>query len=481
MQKNDNGIITTYILVFGVIFLILFSGLLNSILIQLKQADQKVVWNKILDIAESGLNYAKWHLAHSPSDFNFSGDYDYKDPEGEIIGKYHLEITAPSGCNSSAIIKSTGWTTDFPNLKRTTQIKYAKVALAKYGFLSNNSVWFGTSEELKGPFHSNNGIRMDGLQNSISTSAKETYICGAEHGCSQTKCSTPCQWTADGCQCPGIWCCPGGWCVDPGNCEGKENGLWEFPTSNVDFDNITRDLATIKQIAQESGIYLSNSGFYGYHVKFLSNGTFDVYKVKSLKEKVWGYDGANWVYESNDIATEEFYLNYSLPTNCAPIFIEDNVWIDGDVNGRTTLAAAKFPDLPQTNAKIIIANNINYTTENSVLGLIAQKDILIPLYSPNNLEIKAALLAQKGHVFRYYYPSWNWEPYKTYAIRNYIETYGSIISNTTWTFSWVNSKGNIVSGYRETEMSYNSDLTYNPPPYFPVSGEYKIIKWEEIQ
>ena len=187
-----------------------------------------------------------------------------------------------------------------------------------------------------------------------------------------------------------------------------------------------------------------------------------------------------WVEESNDIDKVSLPTNYPIPAGCSPIFVEDTLWVDGDVKGRITLVAARLPDIPGNNAKLIINGNINYIDSNSVLGLISQSDILIPLYSPNNLEIKAAMLAQKGHVFRYYYPKWSQEPYKTYAIRNYIETYGSIITNTIWTFTWVDSYGNVVSGYRETEMSYNSDLTYSPPPYFPTVGEYQFISWEEL-
>jgi len=38
---------------------------------------------------------------------------------------------------------------------------------------------------------------------------------------------------------------------------------------------------------------------------------------------------------------------------------------------------------------------------------------------------------------------------------------------------------NVTSGYRETEMSYNPDLTFEPPPYFPTHGEYEIFDWKE--
>ena len=93
-------------------------------------------------------------------------------------------------------------------------------------------------------------------------------------------------------------------------------------------------------------------------------------------------------------------------------------------------------------------------------------------------------MAQKGHIFRYYYPPWWWYPYNTYAKRNELSTYGSIISNTQWTFSWVKQQGwqtIFQSGYETTNMAYDTDLTYNPPPSFPVSGDFQLVEWEEEQ
>jgi len=458
-EKGGKGIIVTFALIFGFVFLIMLGGLLTVILMQQRQSVQRAAWNEALHVADAGTDYARWHIFHSPADFNFSGTYDYKNPYGDILGKYQLVITAPTGCNAGITIKSTGWSLDFPDIKRVVQVGYAKPALAKYAFLTNSNAWFGPDEELKGPFHSNGGIRMDGEQNSIATSAQKTYICGAEHGCSPSQ------------EKPGIW----------GTGAGGGQGLWQFPVSNVDFNAITQDLAQLKTIAQSSGIYISQPTSHGFHIRFKSDGTIDVFRVKGVTQKVYGWDGTQWVYDSDDIDTEEFYANYSLPSNCGPIFVENKVWVDGIVKGKTTLVAAQFPETPNNMRNIIINGNIDYADSSSVLGLIAQKDILIPLQSPDNLIVKAALLAQKGHVFRYYYPNWSYDPYKTYAIRNHITTYGSIITNTLWTFTWVDSGMNVVSGYKTTEMSYNSDLSYNPPPYFPVYGEYGTTDWKEIQ
>ena len=506
---KEKGQTLTLLLVFGFVFLVLLFAVTGLVLNQYKFMKEREAYNRALEIAEAGVNYYRWHLAHAPTDFcdgqppgstNCQAPpygpfvHDYKDPEGGIIGKFSLMITPSTGCQPQAIIQSTGWDINFPRADRTVSVNYAKPSLAKYAFLTNSNAWFGKNEELKGPFHSNGGIRMDGEQNSVSTSARETYICGSEHGCcappctwsasrgcycnswscwgtdcSSYACDSPCSWTSDGCQCPGIW----------GQGQGQNTGLWKFPVPAIDFDLITRDLANLKQKAQDSGLYFGPSGWYGYDVKFLSTGGFNLYKVTRLKSPVWGWNGEKWVYESNSISRESFVNHYDLPNDCSPIFFEDNTWVSGDVKGRATVVAAKLPETPSSMKKIIIYDNINYADSSSVLGLISQSDILIPLYSPDNLEIKAALLAQNGRVYRYYYPDWWTEPYKTYSLRDYIETYGSIITNKIWTFSWADTNNNVISGYKNTEMSYDSDLTYSPPPYFPTYGDYDVFKWQE--
>jgi len=471
-QKFQSGAILTLVLIFSAVFLLSLSGVIGFVLTQYKHSQRRVARLQALEIAEAGLNYYRWILAHDPENYKTTTSLvkDYYDPAGGLIGKFELNIIPPTGCVPAVRISSTGWTTDFPNLKRTVKIRYAQPALAKYAFLTNSNVWFGDTESLKGPFHSNGGIRMDGDQNALSTSAKETYICGAEHGCTQATCSSPCQWTVNGCECPGIW----------GQGSGQSRGLWLYPVPAIDFAGITRDLAQLKDLAQTSGIYLPQLGL-GYHIIFQGD-KIDIYRVTQLENPVWGFDGEKWVRESNDIKNETAYqLDVPLPDDCAPIFVEDNVWVDGVIDGRATLVAARLPDSSSNNAKIIINGNITYATDDSVLGLIGQKDILIPLKSPDDLTIQAALLAQKGHVFRYYYPYWPWEPYRTYAIRNRIQVYGSIITNTIWTFSWVNNLNQIVSGYQTTETSYDSNLTYNPPPYFPTAGQPEVMGWEEVE
>lgn len=454
---RQKGAILTLTLVFSAIFLLLFTALSSFIGLQIKQSRQKVALYEALNVAEAGASFARWHLAHAPDSFDFSGTYDYKDPEGATIGRYTLEVTAPGECSTIVEIKSTGWTLDFPDFKRIVLIKFGRPSLAQYSFLTNSDVWFGEDEELQGPFHSNGGIHMDGQQNSISTSATSTYWCKTSQGCSPARNK------------PGIW----------GNGNGDAEGLWQFPVPAIDFNAITLDLAQLKTKAQNGGYYFGASGAFGYHIIFKNDGTFDLYKVTSLKSGVNGCDTeGNCRIEQNDIDRETFLQSYPLASGTCNaqnlIFLEDGkVWVNGNVKEKATIVAARFPDNPATNASIIIPDNLTRADPKATLvALITQKNILVPYNSPNVLEIQAVMIAQKGAVQRYNYSG---------SVKNKIMVRGSIITNKTWTWTWVNGSGTVISGYKNTESYYEPNLIYSPPPFFPSAGEQQFISWQESQ
>jgi hypothetical protein len=469
--KDEKGAMLIMALVFTLLFTVVAVGIAGMISSQHRLGIKKINWAKSLAAAEAGVNYYRWHLAHAPEDYQdgtgVAGPYvhDYKDNLGNTIGGFSLDITPPSECSNTVVIESTGWVDNDPNVTRTVKATYGRPSMASFAFLTNSNVWFGDSESLHGPLHSNGGIRMDGYNDGITTSAKETYICGPEHGCSyETK--------------PGVWG------------TGEEQSLWDFPVSNIDFDSVTTDLAAMKTLAQNSNCggsddcYFSQLGL-GYHLNFKDDGTFDMYRINSLKNPVWGYDGSRWVRETDDIRRETFYGNYNIPNNCGIIFIEDDLWIDGVLDGTVTVVAAKLPD-SGNNPKIIINGDLVYEAKDGTnsLGLISQSDVYVPLYSAeDDLEINAALMAQKGHVFRKYYTTSGWRRVpsdaRNYVLRDTISLYGVIITNTIWTWSWVDSWGNTISGFENTNTEYDPNLTYNPPPGFPTTGEYQILQWEE--
>lgn len=440
------------------IFSLIMSPIISWTVTVSKAIRASVNKEQALQIAEAGINYYQWHLAHYPTDYQDGtgapGPYihNYTDLDTQaVIGTYSLVITPPANGSTIVTIASTGWTIDNPSVKKTITAKYGIPSLALYSFLSNDVIWIGPSETVNGQMHSNNGIRFDGVGNAPITSAKSTYTCPSSQG-------SPCPTTKNG-----VW----------GDASQAVKNFWQFPVPAVDFSSLTSNLSSMKSSAQGGGIYLPPSNTKGYSLVFNSNATVSVYKVTSLTSNPTGWD-VNWIAHNEDIDYNARSLQYTvnLPSN-GIIYIEDNTWVEGTVNGRVMVAVAKLPYVASTAPNIYIPKNVLYQAKDgtSVLGLLAQKNIVVTYYAPTNLEIDAALISQNGSAQFFYYPRGS-------AIKNSITIYGSIMTFGQWTWTWVNGSGNNVSGYTTTNSTYDSNLLYSPPPGFPLSSSsYKQLNW----
>lgn len=449
-KLNNRGNILMFVMIFGAIaFSMIVVGVSGYAISENGASNYKHNREMAFQIAESGINYYRWHLAHDKTDYQdgtgAAGPYIhvYKDKDGNAIGHFSLNITPPLTGSTVVTIESTGWLDSQPNSKRTLKARVGFPALTDYAFLTNGDVWIGNNESISGKFHANGGVRFDGAGNAPITSAVPTYLCKDFHGCgNQTK--------------PGVWG------------QGGPQTYWSFPAPAKDFSAITANLAQIKTGSQETGgVYLSSSGKQGWRLQFLSDGTFKASKVNTTNcYKAKDVGDNNYFWPCIDASTYGTPTIYNMPTN-GYIYVEDNVWVDGIINGRATVGTA-------IGKSIIINGNLLYTAKdgNHVLGLMAEQNILIPHNSLNLLEINAAVLAQNGAAKRYYYPG---------DMKDDLIIYGSVISNGLWTWSWVSGGGAIVSGYRTTNATYDANLTYGPPPGFPVGSQYNLISWEEVE
>ncbi|PIR80468.1 hypothetical protein COU24_03885, partial [Candidatus Kuenenbacteria bacterium CG10_big_fil_rev_8_21_14_0_10_39_14] len=128
-------------LVFTMLFTVMAVGLSSMIASQHKLGLKKITWAKAIAIAEAGVNYYRWHLAHAPDDFQdgtgLPGPYvhNYHDNLGNTIGKFSLAITPPSECSNTVIIESTGWLDKDPEVDRTVKVKYGRPSMAQFAFL----------------------------------------------------------------------------------------------------------------------------------------------------------------------------------------------------------------------------------------------------------------------------------------------------------------------------------------------------------
>lgn len=424
-----------------------------------------------LQIAEAGVNYYQWHLAHFPSDYkdgtspactSTCGPYvhSYIDTDtGLAIGQFSLVITPPVLGSTIVTIQSTGSTTATPGITRTVTARYGVPSLALYSFLSNDVIWIGSGETVQGQMRSNNGIRFDGNANAPIMSAKATYTCSSNQG-------SPCPATKNG-----VWG------------SSPSSSFWQFPVSSVDFSALTANLSSMKSTAQgqscsvSSCYYLPPSGASGYSLVFNAAGTVSVYKVTSLVTEPTGYDVEGVAHNENiDYSGRTLLYTVNVPAN-GVIYAEDNVWVEGNVHGRVMVAAAVLPYSSSTAPTIYIPNNIRYTDASgnaqkdgtNVLGLLSQNDIVVTYGAPSTLEINAAMIAQNGSAQFFYYAG---------VVKSSITVYGAVMTYGQWTWSWVNGGGSITSGYSTTTSTYDGNLLYAAPPLFPLSTSgYQQLSW----
>jgi hypothetical protein len=451
------GSISILVLVFGVMFSVTIGGLVSLASILWSNSQRTEVHERALSVAEAGVDYYRWHLAHAPTDYKDGttnpGPYVHAmtDPYGNTDGTYSLTITPPASGSSNITITSVGWLNSYPSITRKIVARYGIPSLARYSFLHNANVWFGSGLTVQGQVVSNGGIRMDGTNLSTIGSSRQTYTCGSETGCSP---SAPKN---------GVWGA------------GGPSNLWQFPVTAVDFTSLNVDFNTMKTQAQTSGTYLGNSGALGYHIIFTSDGKYTIKKVTSATSR------RGWSVESNcenlsqDITAETNIGTYTIAQKPL-IFVEDHAWVDGVVNGKATVVAARFP-LGTNFMNIWITNNITYIAKDghSNLGLFAQNNIYFGLNVPTDFEIDAALLASNGRIIRHDYHYGSCSSYSS-AVKNSLTIYGSIISNLK---SYWNFGTGPESGFQTRTITYDNSLYFEAPPYFPDQGGYQLISWSE--
>ncbi len=459
------GFFVILVLVFSAVFFTLLSSLSGFIFVQKKAQLAKENQEKALHFAEAGLEYYKWFLAHNENDITngtgLPGPYVHTvpDPEGGTVGSFSLDIDADIFCGAVSSIKivSTGQTVAAPAYKRTVEATYVQPSVAEFSHIVDANVWAGSDRIINGPYHSNQGVRMDGTHNAKVSSGVESWTCTSSFGCSPASTKN------------GVFG------------SGGPQQLWEFPTPGVDFSGISVDLAQLKGFAVSSGVYLPPTGGQGYQVTFRNNGTVDVREVTGTA-LVWGYSTKNgWQRERSVITNTANVVNYAVPTNCPVVFAEDDIWLDGVVSGKAVIAAANIS--PQSiEPSIILNGNITYANaQGDGLTAIAESDILVGLQVPNIMDIRGVFIAQNGHFGRNHY-STSFLPslYDPFATRAILNTTGSVVSKGRVGTKWT-SGGVYVSGFNQRNDSFDQSLSITPPPFTPVTSQnYKLHLWKEV-
>ena len=492
--SDQRGMIIPVILVMLAVFFIFATSIMSWALQGRKSVMTKARDTKALQVAESGINYYKWHLAHFEDDFKdgnswccqenpalsvsqcggVCGPYakDYTDYEGKKIGEYSLRIT-PSLVGSTVLgIESTGRISEDGKVNKTVNARLGKKSLARYGLMVNGNMWVGSTSTYSGPLHANGGIRYDGNCNATVTSAAQPSYDARSYGGSISQTAI--------------------WSPSP-ILECARN--WLYPVPEIPFSLFSVDMSKIKDKSQSpagapEGIFLpytGDLGYKGYQLVFNDNSTVTIDVVRITHTQVhYSNDGSNWANDLEQAGSPQKYTTptnstgiYPMPTN-GLIFVEDDAWVSGTVNGRATVAASN-PSRISDNARIIINGDIDYhkkangdREETCVLGLMAKGDILLPRHVPNGtdgtLNIDAVMLSQTGHVQR--------RLYSPVRKQDLLKIYGGVISYSSSGWAWyLGSTFN--DGFESRNAVYDGNLTFSPPPSFPTEGNFEVLSWSE--
>lgn len=469
--NTQKGSALAYGIVIMMVVAIILTSIVTFITQQTKLSLRVHAREQAFQIAESGIRYYRWYLAHTiegrttaqtaafwatgnPIGVSTPYEVEYVDPGGEAVGKYRLEVTPPPSGSTAIVVKATGWSYRYPNETRTIRVRFRRPAWSENAFVLNNFNRFGEGTEVFGRIHSNAGIRFDGLAHNLVTSSVATYNDPDHTGADEFGVHTH-KTTTD----------PLPPAAVPARTDVFAAGR-KFPVPTVDFNGVLGDLSYMKSEAQSG---TNNSRYFdtsqnGRHIVLNSNGTYNIRTVRSFSS------GTNQI--TNYIGG---WSTYPLPDD-GIIFVENNVWVEGTIsNKRFTIAAA---NLTSSSAKsIYIGKDIRYSNyENctDMIGLVAQQDIEIFKASENDLRIDGSLIAQSGRVGRQNYQG------STDVHKDLITIYGAIASNERYGFEWLDNNGNHVGGYYNRNIIYDKNILYCPPPYFPTGSQYEQDLWQEL-
>lgn len=472
-KSTSPGITTLLVVGFMGVFMLILSALTGYAFEQSKYGRALFSREQGIHIAEAGLEYYKWFLAHHPSALSTGSGivspytYTVSDPEGGQVGSATVTATPNVQCGAVQWIdvKSKGTSNADSLYSRTLTARYMRPSVTQYSNIINSNVYAGAGRQIYGPYFSNGGIHMDSTNNSTVSSAVSSWSCTSTFGCSSTQTQS------------GVFG------------SGSGSALWKYPVSSIDFPGMALNFSTLAGYAQSYGIYLSGtetdvagarqgstysdvsgSDQRGYHIIFNSSGTVTVYRVTGTSYTSGLHiDDLTYHNDYYTITSESLLGTYTPPSTCSIIFSKARTWVEGTVSGKKTLIAA---DPGNYNPDIILQGNLGYASTDGSTGLtaIAETSILIPPGSPDVMSVRGVLVAQGGYFGRNHYSS---------NLRTSLTINGTIVSNQRVGTQWT-SGGNPVSGYLSRYESYDRLQAFTPPPFTPaVSTDYGYSLWRE--
>lgn len=159
-----------------------------------------------------------------------------------------------------------------------------------------------------------------------------------------------------------------------------------------------------------------------------------------------------------------------LPGNGVLLVKNGNLNLQGTLKGQLTAAT--------TTGDVNITNSIRYSDDphvnpasQDVLGIVAGRNVVIPTTAPSSFEVDGSIMALST--------SFTVQGYWVGPAKGTLTVYGGISQKRRGPVGTFNSStGTKVSGYTK-DYHYDQRLLSMVPPYFPVTGDYVSLVWQE--
>ena len=521
--KNKKGSAIAYALVIIAMVSILLSSVVRFIATQTKNAYQVQSREEAFQIAEAGVNFYRWYLAHetdgktalqvqnfwqgtSPAPYGVEGSFerDYKDAQGGVLGKFVIKVAHPDVGSTIVDVTVEGSTEKYPTIKKIIKVRFRRPSWSENSVLANDFMRFGEGTTVNGKIHSNSGIRFDGIATNVVSSSLATYddpdhTGGAEFGVHTHVNVPPVNGINDNYRSSEA----------PPSAISQRADIFKagrkFPTTQIDFASVVSDISFMRS---QASVKFDNTGA-GRRIILKTDGTFDVCKVNSYSvynpstfagtNGIIDYGGAiagatgsfassnglacvastccdagacGWISNGNHAKGKCVSLStMTMPNTASIIFVANNLWLEGTINTKKiSFVAAELSD--ETNytggnkSVFLGMNNLLYTNFDyrDVIGVIGQEDVEVIKDSLTDLTLDGAFLAKDGRVGRAYYGN----------SKNSITVNGSIATFARYGFAYTDG-----TGYQTRKLNFDNNLLYYPPPFFPTGTQYAIDQWEE--
>jgi hypothetical protein len=158
------------------------------------------------------------------------------------------------------------------------------------------------------------------------------------------------------------------------------------------------------------------------------------------------------------------------PPNGALFVNGGHATVSGTLKGQLTIGSSEH---------IIVVDHVDYATNpltrggSDLLGLVAEKDVVISASAPSGLRVSASLIAPNG--------SFTLERWWIPPPKGELHILGGILQDVRGAVGTFDPRQNrLVSGYAK-DYKYDERLQRMSPPFFPGSAQYEEVLWQELQ